>query len=119
MSTTNKYDYKLYLQIKVWLEQEIYWSHTKSEEMIRLMTDSDEDDVWANIFYDSTWDVQVCMYDDEELYEPSDWGWVCEMTDLYDFMEELDRICSQEKLDELDALIKQKAEFIYELCFTY
>ena len=75
--------------------------------------------IYANIFYDSDNDIQICMYSDDECSENIDWWGICCMTDLQEYMEELSENINWAEQVRLNKYIEDKVEFIYELLFTW
>jgi len=73
---------------------------------------------FANVFIDSDWDIQICHYSDLDCENNIDWGGVCEISDLEEFMQENANILSDEKAKEFSDLIFEKNMFIYQLCLN-
>lgn len=73
---------------------------------------------FVNVFIDSDWDIQICHYSDEDCENGIDWGWICEISDLEEFIQENASTISDEKAKELSNMLFEKIMFIYQLCIS-
>jgi len=108
-----------YLKILSWFALQ-YWEYNPIIQVDNLSIKLD-DDYYVWIFYSSEGDIMIHHYWDEEHEYDLDWWWCVEMTDMYNFIEEIwwsDNINWAELLT-LKQFIEDKVDFIYELCFTW
>lgn len=102
----------IYFQILAWTTIEIL--DPMKNATLTIQTDEER---YVVIDRDSEWDIQVNHYKDIEWENDLDGGWVVDMNDetIIDNLPE-DILESDSK--RINKYITDKAEFIYELCYT-
>lgn len=88
-------------------------TEVESDKDITIKVKNDNQEYFVNIFIDSSNDIQVCHYEDEDEDIWIDWWGICVLEDLYEFFEK--ETYTAEDMKKLWELITGYTLFLYEL----
>ena len=106
-------DKQIYYKIYTWMTRELLDNMTNTDLVLEIDAYH-----WVSIFRRSDGDIDVSHYKDKDCEHDQDWGWVIDMEDertVDDMHIEIDTV----DVDSIQEYIRDKADFAYDLVFTW